>query len=81
LGETFYLSERKKIIEISHRLGCKPDYLTSAMALETGGTFNPAIVNSLGYTGLIQIGTTAAADINRRKGTNVTAGKNGNLKT
>lgn len=79
-GKHFTCQERKKIIEISHRLGCKPDYLTSAMALETGGTFNPAIVNSLGYTGLIQIGTTAAADINRRKGTNVTAGKNGNLK-
>ncbi|WBX96363.1 M23 family metallopeptidase [Chryseobacterium gambrini] len=79
-GKYFTCQERKKIIEISHRLGCKPDYLTSAMALETGGTFNPAIVNSLGYTGLIQIGTTAAADINRRKGTNVTAGKNGNLK-
>ncbi|SIS93922.1 M23 family metallopeptidase [Chryseobacterium gambrini] len=79
-GKHFTCQERKKIIEISHRLGCKPDYLTSAMALETGGTFNPAIVNSLGYTGLIQIGTTAAADINRRKGTNVTAGKSGNLK-
>ena len=79
-GKHFTCQERKKIIEISNRLGCKPDYLTSAMALETGGTFNPAVVNSLGYTGLIQIGTTAAADINRRKGTNVTAGKSGNLK-
>lgn len=79
-GKHFTCQERKKIIEISNRLGCKPDYLTSAMALETGGTFNPAVVNSLGYTGLIQIGTTAAADINRRKGTNITAGKNGNLK-
>jgi hypothetical protein len=79
-GKHFTCQERKKIIEISNRLGCKPDYLTSAMALETGGTFNPAVVNSLGYTGLIQIGSTAAADINRRKGTNVTAGKNGNLK-
>ena len=79
-GKHFTCQERKKIIEISNRLGCKPDYLTSAMALETGGTFNPAVVNSLGYTGLIQIGSTAAADINRRKGTNVTAGKSGNLK-
>lgn len=50
------------------------------MALETGGSFNPAVVNSLGYTGLIQIGTTAATDINRRKGTNITAGSSGNLK-
>jgi len=79
-GKHFSCQERKKIIQISNRLGCKPDYLTSAMALETGGTFNPAVVNSLGYTGLIQIGSTAATDINRRKGTNITAGKNGNLK-
>lgn len=79
-GKHFTCQERKKIIDISNRLGCKPDYLTSAMALETGGTFNPAIVNSLGYTGLIQIGSLAAEDINRRKGTNITAGNNGNLK-
>ncbi len=79
-GKYFTCQERKKIIEISNRLGCKPDYLTSAMALETGGTFDPSIVNSLGYTGLIQIGSVAADDINRRKGTSVTAGKNGNLK-
>ena len=79
-GKFFTCKERKKIFEISKRLGCNPNHLTSAMALETGGTFDPSIVNSLGYTGLIQIGSTAAEDINRRKGTNVTAGNNGNLK-
>ena len=79
-GKFFTCEERKKIFEISTRLLCNPDYLTSAMALETGGTFDPSIVNSLGYTGLIQIGSTAATDINRRKGTNVSAGKSGNLK-
>ncbi|AZA59273.1 M23 family metallopeptidase [Chryseobacterium shandongense] len=79
-GRYFTCQERKKIIEISNRLACKPDYLTSAMALETGGTFDPSIVNSLGYTGLIQIGSAAADDINRRKATNITAGKSGNLK-
>lgn len=79
-GKFFTCKERKKIFEISKRLGCNPNHLTSAMALETGGTFDPSLVNSLGYTGLIQIGSTAAEDINRRKGTNVTAGNNGNLK-
>ena len=79
-GKYFTCQERKKIIEISKRLLCNPDYLTSAMALETGGTFNPSVVNSLGYTGLIQIGSTAADDINRRKGTDISAGSKGNLK-
>ncbi|MEG2849949.1 MAG: hypothetical protein RR880_06935, partial [Bacteroidales bacterium] len=79
-GKFFNCQERKKIIDISRRLLCDPNYLTSAMALETIGTFNPAIVNSLGYTGLIQIGSLAAQDINRRKGTSITAGNSGNLK-
>ena len=79
-GKFFNCQERKKIIEISRRLMCDPNHLTSAMALETGGKFDPSIVNSLGYTGLIQIGALAAEDINKRKGTRITAGKNGNLK-
>jgi murein DD-endopeptidase MepM/ murein hydrolase activator NlpD len=79
-GKYFSCQERKKIIEIANRLGCKPDYLTSAMALETKGTFNPALINEWGYTGLVQIGLDAAKDINRRKGVNISAGKNGNLK-
>jgi hypothetical protein len=79
-GNKFTCEERNKIVAISKRLNCNPNYLTSAMALETGGTFNPAIVNSLGYTGLIQIGSSAAEDINRRKGTKITAGKKGNLR-
>ncbi len=79
-GKHFTCLERKKIIEISKRLLCDPNHLTSAMALETMGTFNTALVNPLEYTGLIQIGYDAAKDINRRKGTNITAGRNGNLK-
>lgn len=79
-GKYFTCLERKKIIEISKRLLCDPNHLTSAMALETMGTFNTALVNPLEYTGLIQIGYDAAKDINRRKGTNITAGRNGNLK-
>lgn len=78
-GSKLTIEEQNKIIEISNRLSSDPNHLIAAMALETGGTFNPALVNSLGYTGLIQIGSEAAKDINRRKGTNITAGKNGNL--
>lgn len=78
-GKKFTCDERSKIVEISKRLMCNPNFLTSAIALETGGTFNPSIVNSLGYTGLIQIGTLAASDINGRKKTNITAGKGGTL--
>lgn len=80
-GKYFSCQERKKIIEIANRIGCKPDYLTSAMALETKGTFDPKIINSRGYTGLIQIGDVAAASINKRKKTNISAGINGNLKS
>lgn len=79
-GKYFTCQERKKIIEISQRLLCNPNHLTSAMALETGGKFDPSLVNGSGYTGLIQIGSDAANDINRRKGTNIKAGKSGNLK-
>ncbi|WP_185248488.1 M23 family metallopeptidase [Chryseobacterium bernardetii] len=79
-GKHFTCLECKKIIEISKRLLCDPNHLTSAMALETGGKFDPSLVNDLGYTGLVQIGSDAAHDINRRKGTNIEAGKKGNLK-
>ncbi len=63
---------RKKVIEISERLDCNPNYLMTCMALETGGTFNPSITNSLGYTGLIQIGKSAAKSISNRKSIKVT---------
>lgn len=79
-GNKFTCEERNKIVAISKRLNCNPNYLTSAMALETGGRFDPSVVNKLGYTGLIQIGATAAEDINKRKGTKITAGKTGNLR-
>ncbi len=78
-GTKFSCQERKKIREISKRLQCNPNYLTSAIALETGGKFDPSIVNPLGYTGLIQIGSLAATDINRRKKTSITAGRGGTL--
>ncbi|MDB0602918.1 SH3 domain-containing protein [Tenacibaculum maritimum] len=58
---------RKRVVQISKRLECDPNHLMTAMALETGGKFDPFIKNKQGYVGLIQIGTDAAADINRRK--------------
>lgn len=75
----FTAEELAKIVEISKRLLFNPNYLIAAMALETGGTFNPKLVNSLGFTGVIQIGSEAAKDINRRKGTTITTGKDGSL--
>ena len=71
-GAKVSLEFRKKVGEISKRLKCDPNHLMTCMALETGGTFDPSITNSLGYTGLIQIGTTAAKDISRRKKITVT---------
>ena len=52
-----------KVIEISQRLQINPNWLMAVMDLETGSTFNPAITNKLGYTGLIQFGDAAAKDI------------------
>ncbi|WP_407266780.1 SH3 domain-containing protein [Tenacibaculum maritimum] len=63
---------RKRVVQISKRLECDPNHLMTAMALETGGKFDPFIKNKQGYVGLIQIGTDAAADINRRKKTKIT---------
>ncbi len=63
---------RKRVVQISKRLECDPNHLMAAMALETGGTFNPAIDNGLGkdkdcigYVGLIQIGNSAIDEMNK----------------
>ena len=53
----------KEVIAISQRLEINPNWLMAVMELETAGTFNPAITNKLGYTGLIQFGEAAAKDI------------------
>lgn len=47
---------RVKVREIAERLRVDPNYLTAAMAFETGTTFDPAIKNAAGSgaTGLIQ---------------------------
>ena len=52
-----------KVVEISQCLYINPHWLMVVMELETAGTFDPAITNSLGYTGLFQFGDAAAADL------------------
>jgi peptidoglycan hydrolase-like protein with peptidoglycan-binding domain len=39
---------------MAERLKTKPEYLLAAMSFETGGSFDPAIRNGIGATGLIQ---------------------------
>lgn len=43
-----------EVENMAQRLGTRPEYLMSVMSFETGGTFNPAIRNGIGATGLIQ---------------------------
>lgn len=52
-----------KVVKVSQRLWIMPDWLMAVMELETAGTFDPSIINSLGYTGLIQFGTDAAKEV------------------
>lgn len=52
-----------KVREICAKLGINPNWLMAIMYWESGRTFSPSITNSLGYTGLIQFGTSAAADL------------------
>ncbi|WP_406755550.1 hypothetical protein [Tenacibaculum maritimum] len=63
---------RKRVVQISKRLECDPNHLMTAMALETGGKFNPSIDNGLakdadgiGYVGLIQFGNLAIKELNK----------------
>jgi hypothetical protein len=52
-----------KIVEVANNLGTNPYWLANLINFETAGTFSPDIVNSLGYTGLIQFGASAASDL------------------
>ncbi len=63
---------RKRVVQISKRLECDPNHLMAAMALETGGSFNPKKDNKkdpdadgIGYIGLIQIGNDVIKDFNK----------------
>lgn len=44
----------KAVEKMAANLQTKPEYLLAAMSFETGGTFDPAIQNGIGATGLIQ---------------------------
>jgi hypothetical protein len=50
-----------KVKSVAEQLGFNPIDLLAIMNLETGRTFDPAITNNLGYTGLIQFGTDSAS--------------------
>lgn len=52
-----------KIVEVANNLGTHPYWLANLINFESAGTFSPSITNSLGYTGLIQFGTSAAKDL------------------
>lgn len=50
-----------KVKSVAGQLGFSPIDLLAIMNLETGRTFDPAVTNNLGYTGLIQFGTDSAS--------------------
>ncbi len=55
---------KSKLIEIARNIGVDPNFLISAMAFETGETFNPSIRNNRsGATGLIQFTPATAAGL------------------
>lgn len=54
---------RQRVVEMGKNLGVDPNWLLAVMAFETGSTFSPSIKNSLGFTGLIQFGSTAAKEL------------------
>lgn len=53
----------QSVNDVSLRLEIVPHWLMGVMELETAGTFDPSITNSLGYTGLIQFGKVAAVEV------------------
>lgn len=52
-----------KVQQVAHNLNIDPHWLMAVINFESAGSFSPAITNSLGYTGLIQFGSTAAKDL------------------
>ena len=63
------LSDAKALESLAYKYGFPAQWLANLINFETGGTFNPAITNSIGATGLIQflpstakgLGTTVSA--------------------
>ena len=52
-----------KIVRVANNIGTHPYWLANLINFESAGTFSPSITNSLGYTGLIQFGTSASRDL------------------
>ncbi|CAN5695673.1 hypothetical protein BH20ACI4_BH20ACI4_11470 [soil metagenome] len=44
----------REVESMAGRLGTRPEYILAVMSFETGGSFNPAIRNGIGATGLIR---------------------------
>lgn len=54
-GNRFVTPEFIRGVEaMAGRLGTRPEYILAVMSFESGGSFNPAIRNGIGATGLIQ---------------------------
>lgn len=47
-------SDVKRLESVAHKYGFRPEWLANLINFESAGTFNPAIKNSIGATGLIQ---------------------------
>lgn len=58
----------EKVKQVAASLRFNPIDLLAFMNLESARTFDPAITNNLGYTGLIQFGNAAAADLGTTTG-------------
>lgn len=52
-----------KLVQIAENIGVDPNYLSSAIAFETGETFSPSVQNPNGATGLIQFTPNTAAGL------------------
>ena len=57
------LSFEQKVRATAVEVGTSPEWLMTVMHFETAGSLSPAETNSLGYTGLIQFGTSAATEL------------------
>ena len=58
---------RKELNRVAKTLNTPAQWLADAVAFETGGTFSSSITNASSYTGLIQFGDEAAADVGTTK--------------
>ena len=50
---------------LAGKMGAKPIELLALMSFESAGTLSPSITNSLGYTGLIQFGSSARETLSK----------------